>query len=476
MWQFRVRVPQDVRSKIGKSEVSKSLGTSSYHVAIGQARKVAYQIECMFDQARSGLPVQVDLAQHGESQSEPAQPIIVDVEKVARIIAEKVVEATPQPEPSAPPIADRTIKQVYEGYMADPSRQFSGKTKIAYDSIYKMLIEVIGENTHIRQLTRERCRGVLNLLRQLPANAAKKYPKLTLKQAAERGSRDGAPRISVGTVNGYIQKLSALLSWSVNEGYLDKNPARGLKVADTVKRKDKRQPFAPWQLQKIFDAPLYRGCRNDGAGYATPGNDKPRRGRFWVPLIALFSGMRLNEICQLNVEDVRVVDGIHCFIVTTDVENGVADKKLKTSSGERLIPVHPELIRIGFLQHVTERRLSRSAKLFPELTVAKSGYYSDTFSKFFANFLNKAGAKATRTSFHSFRHNFRDALREARVDREIALALGGWAGDSGDNETADNYGRGFNAPTLFQAVSLIQFEGLDLSFLCSDLTDCAFQS
>lgn len=111
--------------------------------------------------------------------------------------------------------------------------------------------------------------------------------------------------------------------------------------------------------------------------------------------------MRLNEICQLNVEDVRVVDDVHCFIVTTEVENGIADKKLKTANGERLIPVHPEL------------------------TMAKSGYYSDTFSKFFANFLDKAKAKAPRTSFHSFRHNFRDALREARVDREIALALGG---------------------------------------------------
>lgn len=60
MWQFRVRVPQDVRSKIGKSEVSKSLGTSNYRDAIGQARKVAYEIEVMFDQVRSGLPVQVD--------------------------------------------------------------------------------------------------------------------------------------------------------------------------------------------------------------------------------------------------------------------------------------------------------------------------------------------------------------------------------------------------------------------------------
>lgn len=184
-----------------------------------------------------------------------------------------------------------------------------------------------------------------------------------------------------------------------------------------------------------------------------------------MPLIALFSGMRLNEICQLNVEDMRVVDGIHCFIGTMDVENGVVDKKLKTSSGERLIPVHPELIRIGFLEHVSERKNSRGENLFPDLTVAKSGYYRDTFSKFFAIFLDKACAKAPRTSFHSFRHNFRDALRQARVDREIALALGGWAGDGADDdEAADNYGRGFKATTPFAAISEISYD-LDLMHL-----------
>ncbi|NFV82134.1 hypothetical protein G4223_18650 [Magnetospirillum aberrantis SpK] len=59
--------------------MSKSLGTSSYRDAIGQARKVAYQIESMFDQVRCGLPVQVDVSGNVGERSEPTQPIIVDV-------------------------------------------------------------------------------------------------------------------------------------------------------------------------------------------------------------------------------------------------------------------------------------------------------------------------------------------------------------------------------------------------------------
>ncbi|CUW37258.1 putative phage-related integrase [Magnetospirillum sp. XM-1] len=461
-------VPTDLRPKLARSDLNRSLGTSNYYDAVRMARKVAFQVECLFDQVRSGEQVQVDFGGGDHAEPEQASTITMDVDEVARIIADRMIATTVQPEPSVQPPAEKTIKDVYRLYLADPGRvRRSGKTLIAYESIYGLLIELIGENTPISKVTREVCRDVLDTLRSMPANATKKYPKLSSREAAEKARKEGLPMISSATVNGYTNKLSSLLNWAANEGYLDKNPAKGLKVVDVVRKKDKRLPFALWQLQKIFNAPLFRGCVNDAAGYASPGKDRPKRGRFWVPLIALYSGMRLNEICQLNVEDVQVIDGVHCFIVTTDVQSGINDKKIKTDNGERVVPVHPELIEIGFIDYFVERQKTRHSKLFPDLSVAKTGYYSDTFSKFFASFLGKTAAKAPRTSFHSFRHNFRDALREARLDREIGLALGGWAGDGkGDEgaETADNYGRGYKASTLFEAISLIRYD-LDLQHL-----------
>ncbi|PPQ34618.1 hypothetical protein CH337_22320 [Rhodoblastus acidophilus] len=131
--------------------------------------------------------------------------------------------------------------------------------------------------------------------------------------------------MSPTTVNGYLNKLSALLHWAENEGYIVKNPARGLRVIDPVRKKDKRQPFSTEQLTRIFNAPLYRGCVDDDAGYATSGKNHPRRGRFWVPLIGLFSGMRLNEICQLDVADVRLIDSIECFVVTTETSGAATE-------------------------------------------------------------------------------------------------------------------------------------------------------
>ena len=156
---------------------------------------------------------------HGDAADPaPASPIVMDVETVARIIAEKISATTPQPEPSVPPIVEKTVKEVYDLYMSDPGRTRAAKTRLAYDSIYGLLIELIGENTPISKVTREVCRDVLDVLRFMPVNASKKYPKLSSRQAAEIARKDKLPLISSATVNGYANKMSSLLTWAANQG------------------------------------------------------------------------------------------------------------------------------------------------------------------------------------------------------------------------------------------------------------------
>src|SRR5690606_32685552 len=123
------------------------------------------------------------------------------------------------------------------------------------------------------------------------------------------------------------------------------------------------------------------------------------------------SGMRMNEICQLHVADIYRLDGVDCFFVTEgpfEADNG---KRLKTAASERFIPVHPQLVEIGFLSFVEQRRTAGAVRLFSELQKSSTGYYSDPFSKWFRRFLERAGATREKTCFHSFRHCYRDALR-----------------------------------------------------------------
>jgi integrase len=118
---------------------------------------------------------------------------------------------------------------------------------------------------------------------------------------------------------------------------------------------------------------------------------------------------------------------------------------------------------------VEASRAAGDKKLFPELQASSTGYYSDPFSKWFRRFLEKSEATRPKTCFHSFRHCFRDALREARIDHDVALALGGWSSASGKEgvETAESYGQGFRVATLFEAIKRADYPDLDLGHLVS---------
>ncbi|MFA7587344.1 MAG: hypothetical protein WCY11_14330, partial [Novosphingobium sp.] len=137
------------------------------------------------------------------------------------------------------------------------------------------------------------------VLQNLPSNAKKRFPALTPREAARHASAHGIAPMSVANVNEYMNKLSTLLNWACREEWISRNVASGLRLAVPTASAEKRKPFSVGQLRAIFDAPLYRGCRDDENGYAILGSNRPRRSRFWIPVIGLYSGARLNEICQL---------------------------------------------------------------------------------------------------------------------------------------------------------------------------------
>jgi integrase len=363
---------------------------------------------------------------------------------------------------------EKTLRDLLAIFLSDPSKVWTPKMRLSYENTVAIAGQVLGLDVPLRSIDREGCRRLLEMLQWLPRNPTKRFPKLTALQAADMARATGmTSTLSHSSINAYMIRVSVLMNYAINEGYIDRNPARGLRIAEPTHKRDRRLPFAPEQLRTIFHAPLYTGCVDDEYGYAEVGEARPRRARFWIPLIALHSGMRLNEICQLDTTDVRVVDGVDCFFVSNRSTTGAEDKRVKTANSERFVPIHPALTDLGLLDFVSDRRRAGSSKLFSELTLSTTGYYSDPFSKWFARYLQKTGAARPKTCFHSFRHNFRDALREARIDHDVALALGGWASGSGKEkvEVAEAYGRGFRVATLSDAMKRVSYPLLDLSHI-----------
>jgi integrase len=295
-----------------------------------------------------------------------------------------------------------TFGELVERFFALPEKaKMTERSKLGYRVTFRILTELMGANTPINQINRVDCRRVQEIFTILPANSTKRFPNLTVLQMVDKAQKMKLEPMNPVSANTYIMRLSSMLGWAVREGLITNNPAQGLLLPETESAKDKRQPFTPNELKAIFSAEkMLQHKRSNSAA-------------FWIPMLSLWTGARLNELCQLHTADIQTRDGIACIVIAAG-----DGKRLKTAHSQRIIPLHTKLIELGFLEYVQQVHATGETKLFPHLKLGSKGSTSDGFSKDFARFLKTNHIKSTKNCFHSFRHNFRDALREAGIERE----------------------------------------------------------
>jgi integrase len=131
---------------------------------------------------------------------------------------------------------------------------------------------------------------------------------------------------------------------------------------------------------------------------------------YWIPLIALYTGARLSEICQLEVKNIQEIDGLAVMKITSTGE----EQSVKSDAGHRIIPIHSKLIELGFLNYVQ----SQSGPLLWQDLPRRDGKAGGYFSRFFGDLRKRLSIPADIV-FHSFRHTFRSALAERGISELI---------------------------------------------------------
>jgi len=353
------------------------------------------------------------------------------------------------------------------GFLKFIKENRSETTFTTYQTPVRIMADVLGNETQLAAITKNDIERLCEALKNRPKNAQQRYPGLTTQEAIVKAENMAdTKKLGEKALENYFRNILAVFNYAVDEKFIGQNPAsfRTLREQFRCKKKAKKAKFTNDELNAIFHAPLFTGCIDDERCYAKPGTNTPRRGRFWVPLLALFQGVRCNEACQLYTEDVKEIDNIPYLAIRTDLdEDEITDKRLKNKSSIRNVPIHPTLIQIGFLDFVASRRFdAKSPRLFKELNAGKTGRYSNPFSKWFGGFLASTFEKKPKATFHSFRHHFRDALRDARISDENAEALGGWVGE---DEEHRHYGDGPNLRMLLEDLSKVAYPELDLRCL-----------
>ena len=483
---YRRRLPRDVAKLVGRNEIVRSLKTTEPAVAVERAHAVDLALTRAVALLRETRPSDVVTSKalfrkwldcrlttdqaKANALPEPMMPAVrprrplpavgardvadvilamsgfrLDPEGVAALAKgglgngqnEPTVLVSPRPEVMR-------LSKSMEMFLFEHSQSLRAKTRLDYDQTFRLAKDVWGEHRDVAAISKASARELKALLLKLPANMTQRFPGKTFQEAIELGTRTGLGSISPKTINKKLSNLSTFFGWLKDQGYVESNPFSGLAVRYVSSRR-KRDPFTPKQLATIFSSGVFEAghqSRPRGATWQDLEN-------YWIPLIGMFTGMRLGEIAQLTTEDIRQVQDIWVF----DVHDR-AGNQLKTASSNRQVPVHHRLIDLGLLTYRDDVAAAGHHRLFPELEKASDGFESSAFSKRFARYLAKCGVKIDqRLTFHSFRHTIKDLMREAGVDRSLQDAICG----HDDGSVQAGYGRGYSAAALSKALHALVF-------------------
>ncbi|RML58192.1 Phage integrase-like protein [Pseudomonas syringae pv. pisi] len=272
-------------------------------------------------------------------------------------------------------------------------------------------------------------------------------------------AKDGDRRIEAGTIDKLIIRLGVLHEFAFKKGLTKihpDTPERSAPDHNPPGKKPVEKAFTKADLHAIFSGYLYTGTELIKSSAVFPY-------QFWLPVLGLYTGGRLNELCQLDTEDVskKEPEGIWTISMMDDERDRPLPKSLKNQSSRRILPIHSELIRMGFLTFVEQAAKEGRGKLFSDgLTYSPKKGWGSNATHFFCRFPSQstsasgyffkcgirerdAEGKTDGKNFHSFRHTFTDLARESGA--EAYLVLPDLTGHSrGKEGQVAKYGNGFS--------------------------------
>ena len=314
----------------------------------------------------------------------------------------------------------------------------------------------------------------VKVIERFPANYGKgrRDKNRPVEEILKEARREGIRTISETTVGKHIINLKKLFR-EANGIHEFTNTDRiemmfgNIHLSRFVPKARERRPWSIDQLGGLFATPIWTGTksrREDRSRRHEPGPLVHVDAYWWLPIAALHTGARLEELCQLHHDDLREVNGIP-FIHIHDE----GSRRVKTRSSIRAVPIHPLLQELGFLRLF---RPGQGGRVFTELSKNKVlKTWGADYSQDFTAYRKECGVYEELRDFHSLRHTCISFLRgKAKVDKSLVAAMVGH-GQGEDPELAefamtDHY-TDFDVADRLEAISKLDYEklGLDLGHI-----------
>lgn len=333
------------------------------------------------------------------------------------------------------------------GDWADQNTHKQGLTRLAE------VVKILGPTKHIDSFTRIDIIGVRRDIKsRIDPDKTRRTP------------RDG--KMSADTARSYFQLCTRLFRFAYDEGFITVNVASELSIRVNEKKQEKAsyRTFTDVDLNKIVNGYIYTATELERSRTILDSY-------FWVMLLAMYTGGRINEICQLCIKDVikgKSKDGTRA-IWYMSINDDEYTQSVKTESSIRKVPLHNVLIELGFVDYFNQRKISlkQNDQLFEKMKYCKKNGWGRETGRWFngetavKGYLDTVNLDSRENkSFHSFRHTAAQALREVGVDEaDIAATVGH------EHPTVTRrYGSGYSLERLKKVIDQLDY-GLDLSHI-----------
>jgi integrase len=218
--------------------------------------------------------------------------------------------------------------------------------------------------------------------------------------------------IKATTINSKIGELNGLFEYALNNGFytMEKNPCEGLKIGKASKLKatyESYEPFNNDELKAIFNPFTYSKRLK-----------KPDH--YLLPLMALFTGARREELASLKAKNIKIIDDVWSI----EIEEG------KNENARRIVPIHNKLIELGLLEYAKSIQDKQYPYLFPHLIDGANGRGKNAGRQFSTYLREDLKIENDRKVFHSFRHTVITRLHTINSNKAHVIQLVGHEDDS----------------------------------------------
>ena len=317
---------------------------------------------------------------------------------------------------------------------------------VVIDSVwtYRIFMELVGDKA-LNEITVLDCDTFLHALSVWPAHASKRreFRNMHAHEVIAKAQRLHRAPLNPRTQQKHIDRLRALFYWLERRGEIVPGLLRGVRLFRRHEDLGQaRVPFDDDQLTWMFEVHRKTPLK-------TPY-------QYWAPILGLYQGMRVNELGQLYIDDVLNVSGMWCIDVTRDRPG----QRLKNKMSRRVLPIHPTVLKCGFLDFVDQARRWGRTTLFPDVIWGCNGPGDSISDWFNRTFLRKmCGIVHPTQTFHSFRHTFATIGDRSNVRHDrLASFLGHTAGHS---TLTDHYIKLCGPRDLELALQEMQFPSIE---------------